>query len=112
MVTRPISARGIWLSKKVLPTVVAIGLTVWLIWNFFDEKERETDAYYPLKMAAFIVLWGGGFLYTWWRKTRVLADEVLDGGDVLVVVRGGQRHEVRLADIANLNWSPEDSPRR
>jgi hypothetical protein len=109
---RPISARRIWLRKQVMPAVVAIGLLIFLVSTFFDEKELEIDPYYTLKMAAFILLWGGLFFYRWWRKTWVLADEVLDGDDVLVIRRGGTRYRVRLDDIANVNWSPDENPRR
>jgi uncharacterized membrane protein (DUF485 family) len=41
-----------------------------------------------------------------------LVDEVLDGGDVLVVRNGGREEQVALADIMNVGYAPLMNPPR
>jgi hypothetical protein len=99
-----------WISKRLVPAVIVVGLSIWFVSSFFEDPARVNDALFPLKLAAFLVLWGGLYFIRWRKGTNPLADEVLDTGDSLLVSRGGQRLEVPLRDIANVNWSPQSNP--
>jgi hypothetical protein len=108
---RRISSKMTFVNKRVFPTVwfglLVLFMTVPLALSII----RDTA---PPPLAAFIVpailIVGGYFLMR--RLIFVLADEVWDDGNALLIKNRGGEERVALSDIKNVSYSPFANPPR
>lgn len=90
-----ISARRIYLAKW-LPFIV-VGLLA--AWQWVEESQQQSPDYFVPGVITLIVV--GLLLRQQIRHAWPLADEVLDGGDYLIVKRGNDVVRVELAQISD-----------
>jgi hypothetical protein len=103
----PISSKWTFFYKKAFP-VFWFGFIAIFVGTTLMSGAAKKDVMFlvvPLIMAVF------GFIM--FRKLLWdLADEVLDGGDLLKVRKGGYEEQVPLSDIMNVNASMMINPQR
>jgi hypothetical protein len=98
---KKISSRNTFWLKKVFPVLgLAFPILFVAILARAPAFEQMTGLW-PFFLAPVLALVIGGFLY--WKLIWVLADEVYDGGDFLVVRRGGEEETIPLATIINVS---------
>jgi hypothetical protein len=108
---RRISSRMTFVNKRVFPTfwfgLVVLFVTVPLVLSVI----RGTA---PPPLAAFIVaaLLIAGSCFLMKRLIFILADEVWDDGNALVIKKSGRRERVALSDIKTVSYSPLANPPR
>jgi hypothetical protein len=104
---KQISSKFSFATKTLFPTAW-FGFLVFFIVQAIDSGVYRRD---PVQLAApCLMALAGYFLmkrYLWDR-----ADEVLDGGDFLLVKKGRQEERVALADIASVSASAYVNPPR
>lgn len=79
--------------------IVMLVLTVAWLWDVFNGRDRS-----PLELLVFFVSGAVGYGLTWLLHSG-LADEVLDGGDHLIVRFGSRSTRVPLTDIESVSES-------
>jgi hypothetical protein len=108
---RRLSSRMTFVNKRVFPTfwfgLLVLFVTVPLVLSFI----RGTA---PPPLIAFIVaaLLAVGSYFLMSRLIFILADEVWDDGNGLVIRKGSQRERVALSDIKAVSYSPLANPPR
>ena len=98
---KKISSRNTFWLKKVFPVLgVAFPILFVVIAARVPAFEQLADQW-PFFVAPAVALVVGAFFY--WKLIWVLADEVYDGGDFLVVRRGGEEETIPLDQIINVS---------
>ena len=105
-----ISSGQTFLMKRIFPAfwlaIVSAGLIVSLVVSF----RRHADVP-PPALFMFALMFVIGFLV--FRKLLWdLADEVRDGGDFLIVRRGGIEERIPLSNVVNVSMSQFTNPKR
>jgi hypothetical protein len=108
---RRISSRMTFVNKRVFPTVsfgllalfIAVPLALSIIRNTAPPP-------LPALIVPAILIVGGYFLMK--RLVFVLADEVWDDGNSLVIKKRGEQERVALSDIKTISYSPLANPPR
>jgi hypothetical protein len=108
---RRISSRMTFVNKRVFPTVYFGLLVAFMAVPLARSIIRDTA---PPPLPAFIVpsimIVGGYFLMR--RLIFILADEVWDDGNGLVIKKSGGQERVALSDIKTISYSPFANPPR
>jgi len=108
---RRISSRMTFVNKRVFPTVYFGLLLAFMAVPLALSIVRHTA---PPPLPAFIVpailIVGGYFLMR--RLIFILADEVWDDGNALLIKNRGGEERVALNDIKNVSYSPFANPPR
>ncbi len=100
-----ISSRGTYFYKKVFPFIWFGFLAIFLCIAIFGRAPTFPFVLLPIVMATF-----GYFLF---RKLLFsLADEVIDGGDYLIVKKGTEQERIALRDIMNVSYTSVQNPPR
>jgi hypothetical protein len=102
-----LSSRMTFFYKRVFPAIWC-GFIVLFTATAFAAGAWRTE---PVVLAAPAVMLVFGF-FLFRSLLWNLADEVRDGGNVLVVRKGGVEERVRLADILNVDMNRFTNPRR
>jgi hypothetical protein len=98
---KKISSRNTFWLKKVFPVLwLAFPILFVVIAARGPAFEQLSDDW-PFFFAPILALVVGAFFY--WKLIWVLADEVYDGGDFLVVRRGGEEETIPLDRIINVS---------
>jgi hypothetical protein len=109
---RRLSSRKTFFYKRVFPIIWFGFLAFFMASPFVTPLMGGTTSGSPLAflaVPALMMLIG----YFFMKKTVFdLVDEVLDGGDVLVIRNSGIEERVALSDIMNVSYSPLVSPPR
>ncbi|HTI47519.1 MAG TPA: hypothetical protein VMB76_13250 [Casimicrobiaceae bacterium] len=102
-----LSSRATFVHKRLLPIFWFGFIVVFVVMGVAQNDERQAFGLFvgPAVMAVF------GFLF-FRRLVWPLADEVLDGGDYLIVRKGGLEQRVPLANIMNVSGSMYINPPR
>jgi hypothetical protein len=109
---RHLSSRKTFLYKRVFPIIWFGFLAFFIASPFIAPLLGGTASGSPI---AFLVVPGlMMFIGYFFMKKLVfdLVDEVLDGGDVLVIRNRGIEERVALSDIMNVSYSPPVNPPR
>src|SRR5690242_6127399 len=103
----PLSSRATFVHKRLLPIFWFGFIVVFVVMGFVHDAAHQAPGLFigPVVMAVF------GFLF-FRRLVWNLADEVLDGGDYLIVRKGGIEQRVPLANIMNVSGSTYVNPPR
>ncbi len=108
---RRISSRMTFVNKRVFPTfwfgLVVLFVTVPLVLSFIRNTAPPPAIAF---VVAALVIAGSYFLMK--RLIFILADEVWDDGNALVIKKGGRRERVALSDIKAVSYSPLANPPR
>jgi hypothetical protein len=93
-----ISAGHMYLAKWLLPILTFVGVSVWTI----ASKMPHTAMDFVSHGFALCVL---GFFLVYFLRRDIwgLADQVLDGGDFLLVHRGNKQDRISLANVAGVD---------
>jgi hypothetical protein len=102
-----ISSRATFFIKFVTP-LLAIAFLVWFWIDSLRSGPLEDAWVFLLFPLVIMLVWGFAYLRHLWP----LADEVLDGGDNLLVRRRGVEQRVRFEDIINVSVERQQSGRR
>jgi hypothetical protein len=107
---RRLSSRMTFFYKRIFP-IMFFGLILsFIAFALFSALSSGQSPPLPFLIAPMIVL---AVVYFVMKKLVFdLVDEVLDGGDALIVRNGGQEERVTLSDIMNVSYSPLVSPPR
>lgn len=104
-----ISSRLTWFNKRLFPMIWFGFLAFFLVTSLGAGVVRQPDG--ALFLIAPLVMAGFGYflfkIFVW-----DLADEVWDGGDLLVVRQRANQVIVPLASCRNVSYSPWISPQR
>jgi hypothetical protein len=90
-----------YLAKWVLPAVLFGGVAVWVV----ADEARSTSPHYQSSAVALLIL-ATIFVFILKKKMWVLADEVLDGGDHLLVRFGRRTTRISLNNLAAVDVVP------
>jgi hypothetical protein len=93
-----VSAGHMYLAKWVLPILMFVGVAIWTI----ASNVARTAIDFISHGFALSVL-GLFLVYFLKRDIWNLLDEVLDGGNFLLVRRGSKQERVPLSDVVNVN---------
>jgi hypothetical protein len=93
-----LSANHMYLAKWVLPTLTFIFVTAWM---FESESKRLKPDFAVL--AAVTIGVGVIFVFVFKKRMRSFADEVLDGGDYLLVRFGRRQERVSLTNVSDIH---------
>jgi hypothetical protein len=94
---RQLSAGHMYLAKWLLPILMFVGVAIWTI----AHKVPRTSTDFISHGFALGVL---GLLFIYFLKRDIwgMADQVLDGGDFLLVRRGSKQERILLTDITGV----------
>jgi hypothetical protein len=107
---RPISSKLTFYYKRIFPFVWFGILAVFLIVGGFGLLNENGPAS-PMFLIAPVIMAVVGYFFMQ-KLLFDLVDEVLDGGDALVVRNGGQEARIALSDIMNVSYSVYTNPPR
>ena len=92
-----LSADRMYLAKWVLPAVVFVSVSVYMLWK---ERGKAKPGY--LILSAALAVMAVVFVVMFKRRMWNLADDVLDGGTYLLVRFGAREASINLSDITNV----------
>ncbi len=102
---RRISSKMTFFTKKVFP-IIWFGFVAFFFYSIWM-KSGNLNTVQIIFLVLFCVI---GFI-TVKRYAWILADEVSDGGDFLLVKKGSIEEKVKLDNIININFERTNPPR-
>jgi hypothetical protein len=94
----PLSAGRMYLAKWLLPILTFVGVSVWTIARKMPHTAMDIASHgFALCVLASLMV------YFFRRDIWGLPDEVLDGGDFLLVRRGNEQDRILLANIVGVD---------
>ena len=104
---KTISSKQTFFIKKVFPAIWVGFIVFFVITAIAEGAVRKA----PVFLAGPVFMLVIGFV-VFKKFLWDLADEVIDGGDFLIVRRGGVKERVQLSDIMNISMSQFTNPPR
>jgi hypothetical protein len=93
-----LSAGHMYLAKWLLPILTFTGVAIWTIASNLSHTRMDF-----ISRGFALCILGSFLIYFLKRDIWGLADQVLDGGDYLLVRRGGKQERVLLNNVVNVD---------
>jgi hypothetical protein len=111
MAMRRISSRMTFFYKRILPLIFCGVFVIFVVVTWIG-LSRSPGQFPGMPFLIVPVLIFAFIFFVMKKMIFDLVDEVLDGGDALIVRNRGREDRVTLANIMNVNYSPFINPPR